>query len=160
MGGVLCSAIVSERLKMRNSLGISYWQDTISGVKVNNNVININKLWGVSTSFVIFHFNTNFFNSSKMEINKNLGGDCSPPAPSVSTGLCLQDVLKMYHKVKLFLLTRLRDVFNTFLRRTAKKVIYRRICLRHTSEKSMISVQNLQEWSKFLEFCFSLYYTL
>ena len=44
MGGVLCSAIVSERLKMRKSLGIHYWQNTISGVKVNNNDININKL--------------------------------------------------------------------------------------------------------------------
>ena len=40
----MCSAIVSERLKMRISLRIHYWQDTISGVEVNNNVININKL--------------------------------------------------------------------------------------------------------------------
>ena len=39
MGGVLCSATVSQRLKMRKSLGIYYWQDSISGVKVNNNVI-------------------------------------------------------------------------------------------------------------------------
>ena len=44
MGGVLVSATVSERLKMRKSLGIHYWQNTISGVKVNNYVININKL--------------------------------------------------------------------------------------------------------------------
>ena len=58
----------------------------------------------------------------------------------------LQDVFKTYHQVKLFLLTNLRDVFNTFLRRTAKTVIYRRICLGHTSEKFMVSVQNLQEW--------------
>ena len=57
----------------------------------------------------------------------------------------LQDVFKTYHQVKLFLLTSLRDVFNTFLRRTAKTVIYRRICLGHTSEKFTISVQNLQE---------------
>ena len=43
----------------------------------------------------------------------------------------LQDVLqrylqgdyKTYHQVKLFLLTRLRDIFNTFLRRTAKTVM-------------------------------------
>ena len=43
----------------------------------------------------------------------------------------LQDVLqrylqgdyKTYHQVKLFLLTRLRDVINTFLRRTAKTVM-------------------------------------
>ena len=39
----------------------------------------------------------------------------------------------------------LQDVFTTFLRRTAKTVIYRRICLGHTSEKFMVSVQNLQE---------------
>ena len=57
----------------------------------------------------------------------------------------LQDVFKTYHQVKLFLLTSLRDVFNKFLRRTAKTVIYRRICLGHTSEKFMVSVQNLQE---------------
>ena len=43
-GGVLCSATVSEWLKMRKSLGIYYYQDTISSVEVNNNVININKL--------------------------------------------------------------------------------------------------------------------
>ena len=56
----------------------------------------------------------------------------------------LQNVFKTYHQVKLFLLTSLRDVFNTFLRRTAKTVIYRRICLGHTSDKFMVSVQNLQ----------------
>ena len=58
---------------------------------------------------------------------------------------CLQDDFKAYHQVKLFLLTSFRDVFNTFLRRTAKTVIYRRICLVHTSERIMVSVQNLQE---------------
>ena len=44
-GGVLCSARVSERLKMtkksRNSLETGY---TISGVELNNNVISINKI--------------------------------------------------------------------------------------------------------------------
>ena len=44
MGGVLCSTIVSERLKLRKSLEIHYRQDIIFGVEVNNNVININKL--------------------------------------------------------------------------------------------------------------------
>ena len=39
MGGVLCSAIVSKRLKMRKSLTIHYWQGTISRIEVNNNVI-------------------------------------------------------------------------------------------------------------------------
>ena len=33
---------------MRKSVAINYWQHTISGVDVNSN---INKLWGVSTSF-------------------------------------------------------------------------------------------------------------
>ena len=56
----------------------------------------------------------------------------------------LQNIFKTYHQVKLFFLTSLRDVFNTFLRCTAKTVIYRRICLGHTSDKFMVSVQNLQ----------------
>ena len=59
---------------------------------------------------------------------------------------CLQDAFKRYHQVKLFLLSCVRDVFNTFLRRTAKAVTYRKICLGHTSKKFMVSVQNLQEW--------------
>ena len=60
---------------------------------------------------------------------------------------CLQDVFKTYHQVKLFLsLIRLREVFNMFLRRTARTVISRRICLGHTSQKFMVSVQNLQKW--------------
>ena len=33
----------------------------------------------------------------------------------------LQDVFKTYHQVNLFLLTRLRDVFNTFLKRNAQR---------------------------------------
>ena len=57
----------------------------------------------------------------------------------------LQEVFKTYHQVKLFLLTSLRDVFNTFLSGTAKTVIRRRIYLYHTSGKFMVSVQNLQE---------------
>ena len=59
----------------------------------------------------------------------------------------LQDVFKTYHPVKLFLLARLREVFNTFLRRSfPKTVIYRGICLGNTtSDKFMVSVQNLQE---------------
>ena len=68
----------------------------------------------------------------------------------------LEDVFHLhfqeYHQVKLFLLTHLRDVFNTFLRCTTKTVIYRKICLGHTSEKFMVTVQNLQEWQKFLKF--------
>ena len=38
-------------------------------------------------------------------------------------------------------------VFSTFLRRTAKSVIYRKICLGHTSDKVMVRVKNLQEWT-------------
>ena len=58
-----------------------------------------------------------------------------------------QDVFKTYHQVKLFLLTCLREVFNTFLRYFfPKTVIYRSICLGNTtSEKFMATVQNLKE---------------
>ena len=56
IGGVVCSAIMSELLKMRKSIAIRYWQDVPSDAKFNNNVININKLWGVSTSFVILYY--------------------------------------------------------------------------------------------------------
>ena len=56
MGGAVCSAIVSELSKMRKSHAIHYWQDVQSDVEFNNNVININKLWGVSTSFVIVYY--------------------------------------------------------------------------------------------------------
>ena len=43
-------------------------------------------------------------------------------------------------------LTRLRDVFTTYVRRTAKAVIYREICLGHTtSEKFRVGVQNFRE---------------
>ena len=59
---------------------------------------------------------------------------------------CLQDFFKTYQHVKLFLLTSLRQVFNTFLRHTAKTMIYRMIGLGHTSEKFMVSVQNLKDW--------------
>ena len=58
----------------------------------------------------------------------------------------LQDVFKTYHQVKLFLLTNLWEVFNMFVRCTAKTIVYRRIHLGHTSEKFMVTVQNLQEW--------------
>ena len=59
----------------------------------------------------------------------------------------LQDVFKTYHQVKLFLLTRLWKAFNTFLRLSSPKtIIYRAICPGNTtSDKFMVSVQNLQE---------------
>ena len=58
---------------------------------------------------------------------------------------CLQYLFKTYHWVKLLWLIRFQDVFETF-------PIYRRICLGCTSEKFMISVQNLLEWQKFLKY--------
>ena len=60
---------------------------------------------------------------------------------------CLQEVSKMYYQVKLFVLTRLWEAFNMFLRRSfPKTVIYRGLCLRNTtSYKCMVSVPNLQE---------------
>ena len=59
----------------------------------------------------------------------------------------LQDVLKTYHQVKLFLLTRLWEAFNTFLRRSfPKMIIYKGLCPGNTtSDKFMVSVQNLKE---------------
>ena len=59
----------------------------------------------------------------------------------------LQDVFKTYHQVKLFLLTRLWEAFDTFLIRSfPKTIIYRGIYPGNTtSDKFMVSVQNLQE---------------
>ena len=42
MGGVRCCATMGECLKMRKSLEIYYYQGTISGADVDNNVISIN----------------------------------------------------------------------------------------------------------------------
>ena len=84
MGGVLCSAAVSEWLKMRKFLGIYYYQNAISGAEVNSNVINISKLWEVSTGFVILYYfllQQYFFQSWKIEFSKNLG-ELQPPPPS------------------------------------------------------------------------------
>ena len=59
----------------------------------------------------------------------------------------LQEVFKTYHQGKLFLSTRLWEPFNTFLRRSfSKTIIYTGICPGNsTSEKFLISAQNLQE---------------
>ena len=66
----------------------------------------------------------------------------------------LQYVFRIYHEIKPFLLTLLQnvfktfqEVFNAFLRRTAKKIIYRKICLGYTSEKFMVRVQISKEWT-------------
>ena len=119
MDDVLCSAIVTERLKMRKSLPINYWQDTTSVVEIKSNGRNVKNLWGVSTSFefcVIFHFKTIFFNSWKIQVSKNLRGAApSPPlapsAPPVSTGLRTKIVFRASKK-------RLKDVI--ILERTGK----------------------------------------
>ena len=59
----------------------------------------------------------------------------------------LQHVFKTYHQVKLFLLTCLQEVFNTFLRRSfPKPVIYRGICLgNNTFEKFIVSTKFARE---------------
>ena len=56
MDGVVCSTIASKQLKMRKSLAIHHWQDIPSDVDLNINLINIKKLWEVSTSFVILYY--------------------------------------------------------------------------------------------------------
>ena len=65
----------------------------------------------------------------------------------------LQDFFKAYHHVKLFLLTRLREVVNTFLRRSfPKTVIYWGIWLGNTNFWVMVSAKNLQEREKLVKF--------
>ena len=71
----------------------------------------------------------------------------------------LQEIFKTYHQVKLFLLTRLREVFNKFLRRTPKTIIYSRICLGHTTSEKLWSVYKIcKRQKKFLKLqvCISL----
>ena len=63
----------------------------------------------------------------------------------------LQDVSKSYHQVKLFLLTHLQDIFETYSTHFWD-VLHRRICIGHTSEKFMVSVLNFQEWKKVFHF--------
>ena len=55
LDGVVRSAIVSELLKMETSLPNHYWQNIPSDFELNN-IININKLEGVSTvcNFILF----------------------------------------------------------------------------------------------------------
>ena len=75
----------------------------------------------------------------------------------------LHAVFKAYHQVKLFLLTRLREVFNMFLRPSfPKTVIYRGIfqgC--YLLLRNLWSVYKICNRDKnFSSFCFSLYYTI
>ena len=106
MDGVLCSVIVSEQLKIRKSLAINYWQDTISGFAVNSNVGNVNNLWGISTSFefcAIFYFNTIFSIHEKHKLakiwkwrGKGAAAPKSPakPSPLFSRFLRACDIIK------------------------------------------------------------------
>ena len=55
----------------------------------------------------------------------------------------LQDVFKTYHQVKLFLLTSLWEIFNMFVRLTAKTVVYRRIHIDAYLEPSRTSTMEL-----------------
>ena len=63
----------------------------------------------------------------------------------------LQDVFKMYHQVKTVPVSTsprcLWDVFNTFLRHTAKMIIYRKTSLSHTHEKPNVRVHYFREWA-------------
>ena len=70
----------------------------------------------------------------------------------------LQDVFKTYHQVKRFLLTRLPDLFNTFLRRTAKTVIYRRIYPAQFWDIYGQCIKFARMLKNFSSFSFSLYY--
>ena len=56
---------------------------------------------------------------------------------------CLQKDFKTYQQVKLLLLTRLRDIFNTFLRYTIM-----------TAKKCIVCLQNLQGRKNFFKFQF------
>ena len=60
-----------------------------------------------------------------------------------------KDVLKTFSrrfiKLNCFFLICFRDVFSTFLRRTTDGYL-QKVCLGHTFEKFMVSVQNLLEW--------------
>ena len=67
---------------------------------------------------------------------------CSRRLAKMSSRRC-QDVSSSYTVLVNNFSRCLQDVFPTFLKCTAKTVIYRSICLGHTSEKFMISGQNL-----------------
>ena len=60
---------------------------------------------------------------------------------------CLLDVFKSYHLVKLFMLTRLRDVFNTFLRRTASTAQKNIFSFPKCSEKMVFPKNRTGIWS-------------
>ena len=66
----------------------------------------------------------------------------------------LQDAFKTYHQVKLFLLTRLRELFNTFLRCSFPKTYFSQS--NTTSEKFMVSYKTCKRDENFPSFSFSL----
>ena len=85
MDGVLFSVIVSERLKMRKSLAINYWQDTISNVKVKSNDRKMSKTFAefqLVLNFVLFFTLTLFFSVlEKYKLAKIWGAPAPPPQP-------------------------------------------------------------------------------
>ena len=54
MDDVLCSVIVSVWLKMKKSLAINYWQDTISGVEVMIEMSKTFEEFQLVLNFVLF----------------------------------------------------------------------------------------------------------
>ena len=66
----------------------------------------------------------------------------------------LQDTFKTYHQVKLFLLTGLRELFNTFLRCSFPKTYFSQS--NTTSEKFMVSYKTCKRDENFPSFSFSL----
>ena len=66
----------------------------------------------------------------------------------------LQDTFRMYHQVKLFLLTGLRELFNTFLRCSFPKTYFSQS--NTASKKFMISYKTCKRDENFPSFSFSL----
>ena len=75
----------------------------------------------------------NVFKTSSRRLQNVLKASSRRLQDIVKTSCKYQDAFNTYHQNKLFLLTRLRDVLNTFLRRTAKTVICRKIRLQSFS---------------------------
>ena len=84
MCAVLCSVIVSERLKMRKSLAINYWQDTIflvsSSIVMLEISITFKEFQLVLQFWTVSHFNT-IFSIHKNTSSQKPGELQPPPAP-------------------------------------------------------------------------------
>ena len=84
MCAVLCSVIVSERLKMRKSLAINYWQDTIflvsSSIVMLEISITFKEFQLVLQFWTVSHFNT-IFSIHKNTSSQKPGELQPPPTP-------------------------------------------------------------------------------